>query len=97
MHQQSSVVCVCWCVLAGFGVLVSTKVRETAAAYTVRDPSEVQLFLQSLVTWGLSEHNGWAAYAQRLSSQAQPAAANSHGQLSLSSSPALHTAAMPSS
>ncbi|KAJ9533215.1 hypothetical protein QJQ45_018359 [Haematococcus lacustris] len=48
----------------GFGILVSTKPKETAARYTVRDPSEVQQFLQQLVAWGSSEHNGWHAQRQ---------------------------------
>lgn len=49
----------------GFGVLVSTKIRETAAAYTVRDPGEVQLFLQALVSWGMTDNNGWLSVTHK--------------------------------
>ena len=35
---------------AGWGVLVSKKPKETAARYTVRDPSEVLTLLQALVS-----------------------------------------------
>mmetsp|Transcript_29655 Transcript_29655/g.65637 ORF Transcript_29655/g.65637 Transcript_29655/m.65637 type:complete len:452 (-) Transcript_29655:763-2118(-) len=43
----------------GFGILVSTKIKDTAACYTVRDPTEVMLFLQRLVLWGDTADNGW--------------------------------------
>eukprot|EP00197_Chlamydomonas_leiostraca_P013812 CAMPEP_0202865920 /NCGR_PEP_ID=MMETSP1391-20130828/6681_1 /ASSEMBLY_ACC=CAM_ASM_000867 /TAXON_ID=1034604 /ORGANISM="Chlamydomonas leiostraca, Strain SAG 11-49" /LENGTH=479 /DNA_ID=CAMNT_0049545811 /DNA_START=43 /DNA_END=1482 /DNA_ORIENTATION=- len=44
----------------GFGILVSTKVKDTTAArYTVRDPDEVQAFLEALVAWGRTDDNGW--------------------------------------
>ncbi|WOL06231.1 hypothetical protein Cni_G14963 [Canna indica] len=35
----------------GFGILVSTIPKETTASYSLRDPSEVQEFLKSLVRW----------------------------------------------
>ncbi|CAL9101508.1 unnamed protein product [Musa acuminata var. zebrina] len=35
----------------GFGILVSTVPKETNAFYSLRDPSEVQEFLKSLVRW----------------------------------------------
>lgn len=44
---------------SGFGILVSTKVKPTAAAYTLRDPAEVQRFLSLLVEWGKGSGNGW--------------------------------------
>lgn len=41
-------------------MLVSTKVKDgTAARYTVRDPREVQSFLEVLVAWGHTPDNGW--------------------------------------
>lgn len=43
----------------GYGILVSTKVKETTAFYTVRDPGEVELFLKGLVSWATSKDNGW--------------------------------------
>ena len=44
---------------AGFGILVSTKVKDTAAAYTLQEPGEVQRFLQLLVDWGKGSGNAW--------------------------------------
>lgn len=35
----------------GFGILVSSVTKESSAAYSLRDPSEVMEFLKSLVTW----------------------------------------------
>ncbi|KAL8162339.1 hypothetical protein V2J09_013828 [Rumex salicifolius] len=35
----------------GFGILVSKVAKETNAAYTLREPSEVKCFLQRLVEW----------------------------------------------
>lgn len=46
----------------GVGILVSTKVKQTSAAYTVRDPQEVQAFLWQLCEYGRSESNGWLNY-----------------------------------
>lgn len=43
----------------GVGILVSTKVKPTAAAFTVRDPDEVAAFLKMLVQFGTSCANGW--------------------------------------
>lgn len=43
----------------GVGILVSTKAKPTAAAYTVRDPDEVAAFLKMLVQFGTSCANGW--------------------------------------
>jgi trehalose 6-phosphate phosphatase len=47
---------------AGWGILVSTKVKPTAAAYTVQDPSQVQAFLDLLVQYGCTGANGWMQY-----------------------------------
>lgn len=44
---------------SGVGILVSTKAKPTAAAYTVRDPDEVAAFLKMLVQFGTSCANGW--------------------------------------
>lgn len=38
----------------GAGILVSTKVKPTAAAYTLRDPDQVGQFLGRLVDWGVT-------------------------------------------
>ncbi|KAF8065492.1 TPP1 [Scenedesmus sp. PABB004] len=43
----------------GVGILVSTKAKPTAAAFTVRDPDEVAAFLGMLVRYGTSCANGW--------------------------------------
>lgn len=43
----------------GVGILVSTKAKPTAAAFTVRDPDEVAAFLKMLVQFGTSCANGW--------------------------------------
>jgi trehalose 6-phosphate phosphatase len=48
---------------AGLGILVSTRVKDTAAAYTVQDPLQVQAFLDMLVQYGLSAANGWRQFA----------------------------------
>ncbi|URD97763.1 CPuORF23 - conserved peptide uORF-containing transcript [Musa troglodytarum] len=39
----------------GFGILVSTLPKETNAFYSLRDPSEVLQFLESLVSWKKSQ------------------------------------------
>jgi trehalose 6-phosphate phosphatase len=44
---------------SGIGILVSTRVKPTAAAFTVRDPDEVAAFLKMLVQYGMSCANGW--------------------------------------
>ena len=44
---------------AGYGILVSSKVKETAASFTVRSPEEVGRFLRGLVDWAETENNGW--------------------------------------
>ncbi|CAO2839042.1 unnamed protein product [Amaranthus hypochondriacus] len=38
----------------GYGILVSSKPKETHAFYSLKDPSEVMEFLKALVTWKLS-------------------------------------------
>jgi hypothetical protein len=38
---------------------VSSKVKETAAKFTVRHPDEVMQLLQGLVDWAASEDNAW--------------------------------------
>ncbi|KAG1668730.1 hypothetical protein FOA52_014276 [Chlamydomonas sp. UWO 241] len=43
----------------GYGILVSNKVKETAASYTVRNPVEVMELLQGLVAWAATSDNGW--------------------------------------
>lgn len=43
----------------GYGVLVSSKMKDTTAFFTVRSPAEVLLLLQSLVDWASSSENGW--------------------------------------
>jgi trehalose 6-phosphate phosphatase len=43
----------------GYGILVSSKVKDTTAFYTVKDPGEVELLLKGLVTWATSTDNGW--------------------------------------
>lgn len=43
----------------GMGILVSTKVKETHAVFSVRAPHEVGVFLRNLVAWGFTESNGW--------------------------------------
>eukprot|EP00879_Flechtneria_rotunda_P004952 GHRR01005226.1.p1 GENE.GHRR01005226.1~~GHRR01005226.1.p1 ORF type:complete len:424 (+),score=131.44 GHRR01005226.1:209-1480(+) len=43
----------------GIGILVSTKAKPTAAAFTLRDPEEVSAFLNMLVQYGTSCANGW--------------------------------------
>jgi len=48
---------------AGLGILVSTRAKHTAAAYTVQDPLQVQAFLDMLVQYGLSAANGWRQFA----------------------------------
>lgn len=45
--------------VGGIGILVSTKAKPTAAAFTVRDPEEVAAFLKMLVQYGTSCANGW--------------------------------------
>jgi trehalose 6-phosphate phosphatase len=47
---------------SGVGVLVSTKAKPTAAAFTVRDPDEVAAFLRMLVQYGTTCANGWWAH-----------------------------------
>lgn len=44
----------------GFGILVSTVAKQTAAVWRLSDPSEVLAFLKRLVAWGESKDgNGW--------------------------------------
>eukprot|EP00798_Chlamydomonas_sp_ICE-L_P014124 gene14124-20080_t len=47
----------------GFGVLVTTKLKETAARYTLREPMEVMKLLKELVAWGDSDGNGWHTWS----------------------------------
>jgi hypothetical protein len=56
--RMAAGVIVVWC-RAGIGILVSTKAKPTAAAFTVRDPEEVAAFLKMLVQYGTSSGNGW--------------------------------------
>ncbi|KAL0021141.1 hypothetical protein WJX77_004146 [Trebouxia sp. C0004] len=44
---------------SGFGVLISNKMKETAAKYTLTDPNEVMAFLTHLVEWGDTPDNAW--------------------------------------
>lgn len=41
----------------GYGILVSPIPKETKAFYSLRDPSEVQQFLEALVQWGERKHS----------------------------------------
>ena len=43
----------------GGGILVSSKVKDTAGRWTLRDPFEVAMFLQRLVAWGQTGANRW--------------------------------------
>lgn len=44
---------------SGFGVLISNKMKDTDAKYTLTDPSEVMAFLTRLVEWGHTLDNAW--------------------------------------
>lgn len=44
----------------GFGILVSKFPKETSAAYTLQDPSEVMCFLQRLVEWKQMSQRGYS-------------------------------------
>ncbi|DBA88511.1 TPA: hypothetical protein ACH3X2_004987 [Trebouxia sp. C0005] len=44
---------------SGFGVLISNKMKDTDAKYTLTDPSEVMAFLTRLVEWGATPDNAW--------------------------------------
>ncbi|KAL0045650.1 hypothetical protein WJX82_000668 [Trebouxia sp. C0006] len=44
---------------SGFGVLISNKMKDTDAKYTLTDPSEVMAFLTRLVEWGDTPDNAW--------------------------------------
>lgn len=44
---------------SGFGVLISNKMKDTDAKYTLTDPSEVMAFLTCLVEWGDTSNNAW--------------------------------------
>jgi len=48
----------------GCGILVADKAKPTAAAYHLRDPQEVGVFLTKLVEWGHQESNGWHSNVQ---------------------------------
>ncbi|KNA21869.1 hypothetical protein SOVF_039240 [Spinacia oleracea] len=43
----------------GFGILVSKFPKETSAAYTLQDPSEVMCFLQRMVEWKQASQRGY--------------------------------------
>ncbi|XP_021743535.1 probable trehalose-phosphate phosphatase D [Chenopodium quinoa] len=43
----------------GFGILVSKFPKETSAAYTLQDPSEVMCFLQRMVEWKQVSQRGY--------------------------------------
>lgn len=42
----------------GYGILVSSRPKETSAVYSLKDPIEVMKFLNSLVTWKKVEEGG---------------------------------------
>ncbi|CAK7355805.1 unnamed protein product [Dovyalis caffra] len=42
----------------GYGILVSSRPKETNAVYSLKDPTEVMRFLNSLVTWKKLEEEG---------------------------------------
>ncbi|KAH8513608.1 hypothetical protein H0E87_006758 [Populus deltoides] len=42
----------------GYGILVSSRPKETSAVYSLKDPKEVMKFLDSLVTWKKVEDGG---------------------------------------
>lgn len=44
----------------GFGILVSKFPKETSAAYTLQDPSEVMCFMQRLVEWKQVSQRGYS-------------------------------------
>ncbi|KAJ8430413.1 hypothetical protein Cgig2_025840 [Carnegiea gigantea] len=44
----------------GFGILVSKFPKETSAAYTLQEPSEVMCFLQRLVEWKQMSQRGYS-------------------------------------
>lgn len=46
---------------SGFGILVSSRAKPTAAKFTLRDPTEVMTFLERLVSWGSTSDNAWHA------------------------------------
>lgn len=46
---------------SGFGILVSSRAKPTAAKFTLRDPTEVMTFLERLVAWGSTSDNAWHA------------------------------------
>ena len=56
----------CCSLPAGYGILVSSKVKETAASFTVRNPHEVQELLQGLVEWSETPDNGWRKLSKPL-------------------------------
>eukprot|EP00798_Chlamydomonas_sp_ICE-L_P008744 gene8744-33604_t len=58
----------------GFGILVTTKLKETAAKYTLREPQEVMKLLTELVAWGLSEDNGWRTWSGKVQGDWVPSA-----------------------
>ena len=43
----------------GNGILVSTKTKQTAGRWTLKDPAEVAAFLYRLVSWGHTSANKW--------------------------------------
>lgn len=43
----------------GSGILVSTKRKDTAGKWTLKDPTEVAAFLYRLVAWGHTSSNKW--------------------------------------
>ena len=43
----------------GSGILVTTKRKDTAGRWTLKDPSEVAAFLYRLVAWGHTSSNRW--------------------------------------
>lgn len=46
----------------GDGILVSSRAKPTAGRWTLRDPNEVAIFLNKLISWGMSSSNRWHSF-----------------------------------
>ena len=64
------------CPSSGYGILVSNKIKETAASFTVRSPSEVGRLLRNLVEWAVSEDNGWHTTGDKTLWKVRPSGAS---------------------
>ena len=64
------------CPSSGYGILVSNKIKETAASFTVRSPSEVGRLLWNLVEWAVSEDNGWHTTGDKTLWKVRPSGAS---------------------